>query len=99
MKYRINERNCRHLYTVQTGCGFDPHFFALVSRTSAVDLSPATQHSELGRKWGTECLNTMSAYPAVCGIQREAIYTKQYIYIYIYECNLCTVITHDLGLF
>ena len=55
-----------------TGCGFDPHwrrwniylnlyfhFFALVSRLSAV-LSSATQHAmppELGTKWGTECLN------------------------------------------
>ena len=32
------------------------------------------QSPELGGKWGTECLNTRfpSAYPAVCGIQREA---------------------------
>ena len=57
-----------------TGCGFDPHprrwniylnlyfhFFALVSRQSAV-LSSATQHAmppEFGRKWGTECPNTI----------------------------------------
>ena len=36
------------------------HFFALVSKKSAV-LSSATQHvmpPEFGRKWGTECLNT-----------------------------------------
>ena len=56
-----------------TGCGFDPHsrrlniylnlyfhFFALVSRQSAV-LGSATQHAmppEFSRKWQTECLNT-----------------------------------------
>ena len=56
-----------------TGCGFGPHsrrwniylnlyfhFFALMSRLSAA-LSSATQHAlppEVGRKRGTECLNT-----------------------------------------
>ena len=60
------------------------HFFALVSRQSAA-LSSATQHAmppEFGRKWGTECLNTRfpSAYPAVCGIQREADFYNIYIF-------------------
>ena len=40
-------------------------------------LSSATKHPihpEFGRKWRTGCLSTRfpSAYPAVCGIQREA---------------------------
>ena len=60
-----------------TGCGFNPHsrrwnvyldlyfhFFALVSRLSAA-LSSATQH-------GVPSHKVPSAYPAVCGIQREA---------------------------
>ena len=63
-----------------TGCGFDPHsrrwniylnlcfhFFALVSRLRAA-LSSATQHAmppEIGRKWGTECLNTRFLLPTL----------------------------------
>ena len=63
-----------------TGCGFEPHsrrwniylnvyfhFFALVSRSSAA-LSSVTQHAmppELGRKWGTECLNIRFPLPTL----------------------------------
>ena len=63
-----------------TGCGFDPHsrkwniylnlyfyFFAPVSRQSAA-LSSATQHAmlpKLGRKRGTECLNTKFPLPTL----------------------------------
>ena len=61
-----------------TGCGFNLHsrklniylhlyfhFFGLVS-TQSVALSSATQYvllSELGGKWGTECLNTRFPLP------------------------------------
>ena len=41
-------------------------------------LSSVTQRAmppELGGKWATECLP--SAYPALCGIQREADLTRQ----------------------
>ena len=61
-----------------TGCGFDPHsrkrniylyfhFFALVSRRSAV-LSLATQYAmppEFGGKWGSENLNTRFPLPTL----------------------------------
>ena len=64
-----------------TGCRFDPHsrkwniylhlyfhFFALVSRKSAV-LSSVTQYAtppELGEKWGTTvCLNTRFPLPTL----------------------------------
>ena len=43
------------------------YFFALVSRQSAT-LSSATQHAmppELGRNWGTECLNTRFSLPTL----------------------------------
>ena len=46
----------------------------MVSRQSAA-LSSATHAMppEFGGKWEMECLNTLpSAYPAECGIQREA---------------------------
>ena len=76
-----------------TGCGFDPHsrrwniylnlylhFFALVSRQSAV-LSSATQHTmppEFGRKWGTECLNTRFPLPTLlcAGYSMKLIFFK-----------------------
>ena len=51
------------------------HIFAPVSRQNTA-LSSATHHvkgTERHGKWGTECLSTRPpAYPAVCGIQREA---------------------------
>ena len=44
-------------------------------------LSSATQHAmwcaELGGTCGTDCLNTPSAYPAMCGVQREADLIKK----------------------
>ena len=43
------------------------HFFALVSKQSAASSS-ATQHAmstELGGKWGNECLNTRSPLPTL----------------------------------
>ena len=79
-----------------TGCGFDPysrrwniylnlyfHFFALVSRQSAA-LSPATQHAmppEIGRKWGTECLNTSLPLPTLlcAGYSVKLIYFMEFI--------------------
>ena len=74
------------------------YFFALVSRLSTA-LSSATQHAmppKFGRKWGTECVNTRvpSAYPAVCGIQREAgIYIIIYLFIfYVYIVYFYTYI-------
>ena len=78
-----------------TGCGFDPHsrrwniylnlyfhFFALVSKLSAA-LSSATQHAmppEIGRMWGTECLNTRFPLPTLLC----AGYSVKLIYLFIF---------------
>ena len=82
-----------------TGCGFDSHsrrwniylnlyinFFALVLRQSAA-LSSATRHAmppELGRKWGTEWLNTR--FPL--STQLYAGYSVKLIFIYYYRISL-----------
>ena len=70
----------RGVNPLPTGCGFESHsrrwninlnlyfhFFTLVSRLSAA-LSSATQHAmslELGRKWGTEWVNTRFPLPTL----------------------------------
>ena len=62
---------------------------SLWCRGGSAALSSATQHAmppEIGRKWGTECLNTRFPYPAVCGIQREVEKKKKKnMWFYIFE--------------
>ena len=91
-----------------TACGFDPHsrrwniylnlyfhFFALVSRLSAV-LSSVTQHAmppEFGRKWGTECLNTKFPLPTLlcAGYSVKLIFFLLLVFEYLGKINLSVI--------
>ena len=71
------------------------HFFALVSRLSAV-LSSATQHSmppEFGRKWGTACLTTR--FPLLirlcAGYSVKLVIFKYFIFFIAIEPTTCCV--------